>query len=118
MKTKILALVALLFLSNSAQSSSGIDISDLDEAQVLCALYNNAKVQGSDFLHASSEDMRSDQAVSILVKTKSFDYISGRVMKVSFSDGVLLNAWLYDRDNARSVQSIIDELRAEKATTE
>jgi hypothetical protein len=76
-----------------------IDISNLDKAKVLVALYNAARPQGLGFLHYTPEDMTYEQAVSILGSGHTyFDYLQGRVMKADLS-GDSFDPYLYDRDN-------------------
>ncbi len=116
MKIKFIALVGLLFLSSNVHSSSGVEISDLDPAEVLCRLHKHALSPAYGVLQVQIESITYEQASSLLEKTKSFDYLQGRAMKVTFSNGVILNANLYDRDNTSTVQSIVDKLRAEKAS--
>lgn len=77
-----------------------IDISQLDKAAVLAALYNSAKPQGMGILHYMPEDMTHEQAAALLASRNHpyFDYVQGRVMKVDLS-GDSLDTYLYDRDN-------------------
>lgn len=76
-----------------------IDISKLDKAEVLAALYNNSKQQGMGFLNARGrEPLTKEQAAELLKETTYFDYLAGRVMKVELK-GDTLDPWLYDRDN-------------------
>lgn len=78
-----------------------IDISKLDKAEVLAALYNNSKQQGMGFLNPSGrEPLPVEQARELLQKTTSFDYLAGRVMKVNLS-GDSFDPWGYDRDNGQ-----------------
>jgi hypothetical protein len=97
---------------------NGIDISKLDKAEVLAALFNNSKQQGMGFLHASgSEGMTVDAARAVIEagddhqrrypdlladqkKRMYFDYVNGRVMKVEIG-GDTLDPRLYDRDNGQ-----------------
>jgi len=74
------------------------DISKLDKAAVLVALYNNARPQGMGFLHYTPEPMAREEAQKLLDTHKYFDYLHGRVMKVNLS-GNELDPGLYDRDN-------------------
>lgn len=76
----------------------GIDISKYNKVDVLIALYNAAKPQGSGFLHYDSAPMTKEEALSLLDERTSFDYLKGRVMKVHI-DGDMLDPCLYDRDN-------------------
>lgn len=81
-------------------SSNGtIDISGIDKAELLAALYNRARPQGLGFLHYTPEPMNVDEARQLLKSSDGyFDYLQGRVMKVDLS-GDELTTWLYDRDN-------------------
>lgn len=89
-----------------------IDITGLDKAEVLAALFNGSKQQGMGFLdERGAVDMTADQARDILKQTVDFDYLYGRIMKISLRDNQL-NAWLYDRDNGQgAAEAIIDDLR-------
>lgn len=62
----------------------GANISDLDEAAVLIALYNSSQPQGLGFLHFTWERMPHSEAVELLKTHREFDYLKGRVMKVRF----------------------------------
>jgi hypothetical protein len=77
-----------------------MNISRLDKAEVLAALYNNAKVQGMGIFQANSKTMTTEEARVILDESsdKYFDYVFGRVMKVSLANDEL-ETWLYNRDN-------------------
>jgi hypothetical protein len=80
-----------------------MNISGLDKAKVLAALYNRARQQGMGFLHArGSEAMTVEQAREKIANNKSmyFDYLHGRVMKIDLS-GDELDTELYNRDNGR-----------------
>lgn len=90
-----------------------IDITGLDKAVILAALYNAAKPQGLGVLHYTPDDMTRAEAAKIVANTELqlyFDYIKGRVLKVDLSADMLDPRW-YDRDNgagatARVVASI------------
>ncbi len=76
-----------------------IDISKLNKAEVLAALYNNSRQQGMGFLNPrGQEPLTKEQAAELLKQTTYFDYLAGRVMKVDLS-GDTLRTGLYDRDN-------------------
>lgn len=76
-----------------------IDISKLDKAEVLAALYNNSKQQGMGFLHARGRtEMTKEEAGDLLKEGSYFDYLHGRVLKVELG-GDSLDPWGYDRDN-------------------
>jgi hypothetical protein len=82
-----------------------IDISKMDKASVLAALYNNAKPQGMGFMHFTPEDMLIREAQILLDSGQTyFDYVGGRVMKVDLS-GDEFSPGLYDRDNGEGAAS-------------
>ncbi len=89
-------------------------IAGLNKAQVLTALYNAARPLGMGFLQYSPEPMTEEEAQKLLDATPdaSFDYLKGRVMKISLAQDEI-DGWAYDRDNgAGSVERIIGVLRA------
>jgi len=77
-----------------------MDISKLNKADVLATLYNNSKPQGMGFLHFQPARMTREEAQKILDESngKYFDYVRGRVMKISLK-GDELRTELYNRDN-------------------
>ncbi len=77
-----------------------IDISKLDKAEVLAALYNASKPQGMGFLHFDPTPMKTEEARELLKQLNYFDYLKGRVMKVEIK-GDTLNPRLFDRDNGQ-----------------
>jgi hypothetical protein len=89
-----------------------IDISDLDRAAVLAALFNGARAQGLGFVHHQEGNMTVEQAQAILdTGTTDFDYLQGRVLKVDLS-GDSFDPWGYDRDNGEgAAHSVIRSLR-------
>ncbi len=94
-------------------SDETIDISGLNKAAVLAALFNHSKQQGLGFLHKRGAlGMTEEQADEELKQSPraSFDYLHGRVMKVHL-DSDKLDPRLYDRDNghgaaARAIATI------------
>ena len=83
-----------------------IDISGLDKAEVLIALYENAKTQGLGIFSAAArgpEPITKDEAAAMLLEGTYLDYVYGRVMKVELS-GDTLDPRLYDRDNGQGAQ--------------
>lgn len=87
--------------------STEIDISKLDMAEVLAALFNASKQQGLGYLcRDGAGDMTLEQAREEIARRMEhnnglnlyFDYLKGRVMKVNLGREVL-DTWLYDRDN-------------------
>ncbi len=89
-----------------------IDISDLDKADVLAALYNNSKAQGMELLQFDPANMSKEQAQEILETGQTyFDYLAGRVMKIDLKTSSL-SPWFYDRDNGEgAVERVIKSLR-------
>lgn len=76
-----------------------IDISNLDKAEVLRVLFNDSKQQGLGLLNPGGrEPMSHAEASDIIKQTTNFDYLKGRVMKVSL-DGDAFDPRWYDRDN-------------------
>lgn len=94
-----------------------MNIANYDKAEVLAALYNNAKVQGLGFLQAESGDMTKDEAAKILEEShdKYFDYLKGRVMKISLAKDEV-ETWLYNRDNGNyAAERVIGALAKKEA---
>lgn len=90
-----------------------IDITGLDKAAVLKALYDNSKPQGLGFLHYVSGDMSIEEARSITEQPFGCnqDYLKGRVLKIDISDHEF-DPRLYDRDNGDGAAArAIKELR-------
>ncbi len=77
---------------------SNIDISKLDKAEALAALYNASKTQGLGFINApSSQKMTAEEARAEHPESRYFDYLNGRVMKLDLR-GDSLDPYLYDRE--------------------
>jgi hypothetical protein len=77
---------------------SVIDLTGLDKADVLAALYNASRPQGMGFLSYDPKPMTKDEAVAFLETSDYFGYLKGRVMQVKLS-GTILDPRSYDRDN-------------------
>lgn len=92
-----------------------MDISGLDKAAILAALYNGSRQQGMGFMHArGATGMTVEQAREEITKNPQmyFDYLHGRVMKISLR-GDELHTALYNRDNGQgAAEAIISSLRA------
>lgn len=87
-------------------------IKDLDKADVLRDLYNNSKVQGFGFLHATGKPMTTEEARELLKHQTYFDYLHGKVMKVDLSMDSEFDERLYDRDNGTgAAQYVVNRLR-------
>lgn len=96
------------------QQMTTVSIAGLSKAKVLAALYNRSKQQGMGFCHArGSLPMTEDQASAELERSTNFDYLHGRVMKISL-DGDELYTGLYNRDVGQgAAEQVIAQLRAE-----
>lgn len=92
-----------------------IDISGLDKAAVLAALYNASHPLGMGFLHFIPGNMPLEEARAELARRGErpyFDYLHGRVMKVEIC-GDTLNPGCFDRDNgAGAAAAAIDSIRS------
>ena len=94
-----------------------INISGLNKAEVLAALYNNSKTQGMGRLHYTPEPMTIQEANELLNQSHYFDYLKGRVMKVNLTSDSL-DTWGYDRDNGKgAAYRAISHLVVEKTST-
>lgn len=89
-----------------------VDISGLDKAEVLKALYDNTIPLGMGILHWIPGPMDIEEARAIIASGGTgFDYLHGRVMKVHIG-GDEFDPWGYDRDNGDgAAQRVIDTLR-------
>jgi hypothetical protein len=97
-----------------------MNIAGLDKAEVLAALYNGSRQQGMGFLQTrGAEGMTVEQAREELANNERlyFDYLHGRVMKISLR-GDELNTALYNRDNGQgAAEAIIEALRSNAEVT-
>lgn len=75
-----------------------VDISNKDKAEVLAALYNNSHPHGMGFIQYNPEPMTIEQARELLKQTTYFDYLVGRVMKISLESNTV-HTWDYNKDN-------------------
>lgn len=91
-------------------TNDNIDVSSIDSAELLAALYNNSHGQGLGMLHFTPEEMTKEHAQTLLDDHTYFDYLQGRVMKVEIN-GKTLNPRLYDRDvGDGAAQSVVTGL--------
>lgn len=104
-----------------------IDISGIDKAELLAALYNNSGPRGMGFFRAKTEEMTVEQARKELSdgddhvkdfgygiggRPLYFDYLHGRPLKVNLAGDSMRGA-LYDRDNGHgAAKRIVSGLRA------
>lgn len=102
-----------------------INIGGLTAAAVLAALYNASRPQGMGFLQYQPGDMTEEQAVKLFDAGHAhtyFDYLAGRVMKVSIphdvADDTTIDVWGYDRDNGQgAAAAVISVLRGTGTTS-
>ena len=59
-----------------------IDLTGLDKAEVLAALYNASRPLGMGFIHYDPAPMGKEEAAEYLEGGTYFDYLKGRVMKI------------------------------------
>lgn len=91
-----------------------VDISGLDKAEVLKALYDAAKPLGMGALQFKPGDLSIEDARKAVEKDLYFDYYLGRPLKVNLSGDVVSMA-LYDRDQGDGAGAeAIRKLRASK----
>jgi len=93
-----------------------IDISELNKADVLAALYNRAQPQGAGFLYYKPQNMSPADAQLILDTGRTNFYnLFGRMMKVDLS-GDAFDPWSYNRDNGSgAAESVIAVLRESRS---
>lgn len=93
-----------------------IDISKLEKAQVLKALYDNSRPLGMGFLHFNPAPMPIETARDLVKDQSYFDYVQGRVLKSDLGRD-LYESGLYDRDNGAgaaldAIQPLLDSISA------
>lgn len=96
-----------------------IDITGLDKAEVLAALFNAAQPQGMGFAQNYAPAMTVTEARERLAGTRadfgdrrapSFDYVRGRVLKVNIGRDYFMPG-AYDRDNGQGTAArVVAEL--------
>ena len=87
-----------------------INISGLNKAEILAALYNSSKPLGYGILQFDPTPMTVDEAAELLKHTTNFDYLKGRVMKINLS-GDELDTWGYSRDiGENAAEDIVSKL--------
>ena len=87
-----------------------IDLTKMNKAEVLAALYNRSHVQGLGFLQAEPGKMNVEEAEELLKETSYFDYLKGKVMKIRLNSNTL-TTWGYNRDcGERAAEGILSGL--------
>lgn len=89
-----------------------MDITGLNKARVLAALYNASRPQGLGFMNYEPTPMTEEQAQEILDNGQTyFDYLNGRVMKINLEEDEV-NTWAYNRDNGpNAAENVVEALR-------
>jgi len=105
-----------------------IDIKGIDKAELLAALYNNARPMGMGFLQARSGEMTREDALKMMDAGDDssrmfpnmgrsrmyFDYVFGRPLKVNL-EGDELETSLYNRDWGKdAAEHIVEDLRSKR----
>lgn len=67
-----------------------VNISNKDKAEVLASLYNNSHPQGLGFLEYDRTPMTIEKAREILKTNNEFNYLYGRVMKISLKNNLVI----------------------------
>lgn len=77
-----------------------MNIQGINKAQILAALFNASRQQGMGFLDKRGSQSMTVEAAKEIIDGGHlyFDYLYGRVMKISL-EGDELETRLYDRDN-------------------
>ena len=92
-----------------------IDITGIDKAELVSALFNVSKPVGLGFLvERHNKPMTQEDAQHIIDTRRGslcFDYLQGRVMKVDLT-GDQFDSGDYDRDNGQGrAQQVVDTLK-------
>ncbi len=90
-----------------------VNISGINKAELLAALYNESRVQGMGIFQATGRPMTKEEAQSILGSGQTyFDYLHGKVMKIDLSGDEVMTH-LYNRDNGPgAAEEIIENLKS------
>lgn len=98
--------------TTTKESKTGVvDISGLDKAEVLLALWKGSHAQGMSFLGLETFDIEDARKIIAESKSMYFDYVAGHVIKCDLS-GDTFNPRNYDRDNYEgAAEDVIDALR-------
>lgn len=86
-----------------------MDITGIDKAEILCALFNMAGPQGLGWLHYTGKPLSLEDAREVLRNYSYVDYLRGRVIKVNFT-GNWLDLRLFERDNGPAENRLLEAL--------
>ena len=97
--------------TNNETKTDVVDITGLDKAEVLLALWKGSHAQGMSFLGIESFDIEAARKIIAESKSMYFDYVAGHVIKCDLS-GDTFNPRNYDRDNYEgAAEEVIEALR-------
>lgn len=91
-----------------------MNIAGLSKPAVLAALFNASRQQGMGFMDTRGAQPMTEAEAEKVIEEQGmyFDYLRGRVMKISL-DGDELETRSYDRDNGQgAAERAIEPLRA------
>ena len=99
-----------------------IDITGVDKADVLAALYNASRPQGLGFMQYDPKPMTKEEAEALLAERSRFDYLKGRVIKITFKGEEIDPQW-YDLDNGlgaaeRAISALRESGQADNIETQ
>ncbi len=106
--------------NKGTKDSGAVNIEGLDTAELLAALYNEAKPLGMGALHYNPTPMTVAEARDMLIamdpRNLCFDYVHGRPLKVNLEKSMMAT-YLYDRDQGEGkAASIVAGLRLKTET--
>jgi hypothetical protein len=93
-----------------------VDATGLNPAEVLAELYNNAK---SNYIYQyDATSMTAEDAEKYLLRSKYFDYLKGRCMKLNFDKYPIINVSSYDAHYGTGyAQQCLDRVKNATLTT-
>jgi hypothetical protein len=107
---KIIFAVVVLFSSFSFAGTK--DITGVNRAKLIQALYKRAKVQGYGVLQFDRGELSDAEALSLV--GQGIDYLHGKVMKIRVpaeGQGNEIDTWGYNRDNGENAaEQVVDAL--------
>lgn len=89
-----------------------VDISGLDKAAILVALYARSKPLGMSILHFVPDDLDYDEAKIILESKQGYvDYLKGSVMQVALNRDILFTRMFNRFNGYRAAEQAIEQLK-------
>jgi hypothetical protein len=85
-----------------------VSIKGLNKAEVLAVLHNASRPLGMGFLQYNPKPITQEEAQKMLDSgRKYFDYVNGRVMKISLGSDDTIDPPLYDRENGDGAVNVV-----------